>query len=271
MEKDYALKKLMDKENERLRKELYNRQSKPKKRLATGFARHMTSEDSLIALAREEWSVAMREVFKSPVFKEQRDKYERYCKEMVVKEKEREREEAKVAREAERLRVRQEKSLAQEAQRRERERQKSIRDEVKRQEAAAKAASKAKKAAMAAKKRETTRLSKKKKNQNEVNDADSDENNQHIPPPPRPRPRPIPKRCTPRTVPHTYEEPNPARASSTPDVIPTEVEGQPASLSGEQTLVVPLLGASELPNAGIGHENTTRRSTRTRRQVEKLY
>ena len=57
------------------------------------------------------------------------------------------------------------------------------------------------------KKRETTRLSKKKKNhwQNEINDADSDENNQHVPPPPRPRPRPIPKRCTPRTVPHTYD------------------------------------------------------------------
>lgn len=264
MEKDFALKKLMDKENERLRKELYNRQNKPKKRLATGFARHMTSEDSLIALAREEWSVAMREIFKSPVFKEQRDKYERYCKEMAAKEKEREREEAKVAREAERLRVRQEKSLAQEAQRREREQQKSIRDEVKRQEAAAKAAAKAKKAAMAAKKKETARLSKKKKKK-EVNDHDTDsgENEQCAAPPPRPRPRPIPKKIPPRIVTHAYEETSPAQASSTPVVLPTEAE-EP----GEQ---IPLLGGSELPNSENEHANTARRSNRTRRQVKRLY
>jgi len=267
MEKDFALKKLMDKENERLQKELYNQQNKPKKKMAMGFARHMTSEDSLIALAREEWSVAMREVFKSPVFKEQRDKYEKYCKEMAVKAKEREREEAKVAREVERLRVRQEKSLVQETQRRERERQKSIRDEIKRKEAAAKAAAKEKKAAMAAKKQEMARLSKKKKKK-EVNVTDSDENEQYAPPtpPPRPRPKPIPKRI----APHAYEEPNPAQASSTlaPAVTATEA-GEPREVV--MPFKLPVLGDSELPNSENGHENTARRSTRTHRKVERLY
>ena len=131
MQKDHAFKKLMDSENERLRKQLYNRQNKPKKKQATGFARHMTSEENLVALAREEWQAAMKEVFKNPVFKERREKYDRYCKEIAAKEKEREREEARAMREAARLQVRMEKSLAQEARKHERENLKAIRDEEK--------------------------------------------------------------------------------------------------------------------------------------------
>ena len=68
MEKDYALKVLMDKENERLWKCLYDKSKKPSKK-TSGHAQHMTSEENLEALAREDWAAQMKEVFKDWAFK----------------------------------------------------------------------------------------------------------------------------------------------------------------------------------------------------------
>ena len=84
---DYALKKLMEKENGRLHKRLFDKSSKKKSKFAQGFARHMTSEESLDALVKEEWAVGMKEVFKERVFKQRRDAYEKYCRELVAEEK----------------------------------------------------------------------------------------------------------------------------------------------------------------------------------------
>ena len=87
MQKDHALKKLMDKENGRLRKRLYDKTNKHAKKVSSGFARHMTSEESLDALAREEWASEMKEVFKDRVWKARRDAYEKYVREMAAEQK----------------------------------------------------------------------------------------------------------------------------------------------------------------------------------------
>ena len=71
MAKDYALKKLMDKENERLRKQLYTKKNKHNKKERAGFARHMTSKENLIELAKEDWVAMMKLVWKEPVWKQQ--------------------------------------------------------------------------------------------------------------------------------------------------------------------------------------------------------
>lgn len=71
MKKDYALKKLMDKENEWLHKQLYTKKNKHNKKKRAGFARHMMSEENLIELAKEDWIAAMKLVWKEPVWKQQ--------------------------------------------------------------------------------------------------------------------------------------------------------------------------------------------------------
>ena len=71
MKMDYALKKLMDKENEWLHKQLYTKKNKHNKKKRAGFARHMMSEENLIELAKEDWIAAMKLVWKEPVWKQQ--------------------------------------------------------------------------------------------------------------------------------------------------------------------------------------------------------
>jgi hypothetical protein len=57
--------KLMDLKNEKLRKRVFTREGqKSKKNLVTGQARHMTAEENLNMLAREDWEKLMKEVFK---------------------------------------------------------------------------------------------------------------------------------------------------------------------------------------------------------------
>ncbi|THU78034.1 hypothetical protein K435DRAFT_877085 [Dendrothele bispora CBS 962.96] len=65
MQRDYALKKLMDKENGDLREQLFHKKKKPAKRYASADAsRHMTSEESLEALAYNDWRVKWLDVMK---------------------------------------------------------------------------------------------------------------------------------------------------------------------------------------------------------------
>jgi hypothetical protein len=63
----------MDTENERLLKRLFETSKKHTKKLTSGFARHMTGEECLDALAKQEWASAMKEVFKDSVFKARKD------------------------------------------------------------------------------------------------------------------------------------------------------------------------------------------------------
>ena len=160
MQRDYALKKLMEKENGRLRKRLFDKSSKKKSKFAQGFARHMTSEESLDALAKEEWAAGMKEVFKERVFKQRRDAYEKYCRELVAEEKAREKEaertrkdEERARKEAEMMRERarkaQERRREQEERKREKEHQKALKNAARLQKAAVAAAAKAKKRELA--------------------------------------------------------------------------------------------------------------------------
>ena len=87
MVKDYALKKLMDKENEWLCKQLYTKKNKHNKKERAGFVRHMTSKENLIKLAKEDWVAAMKLVWKEPVWKQRRENCEKYVRELAAEEK----------------------------------------------------------------------------------------------------------------------------------------------------------------------------------------
>ena len=71
MQCDYALKQLMDNENGRLCKHLFNKGKKLGKKLASGCVRHMTNEENLMELAKMDWVAVMKEVLKDPVWKDQ--------------------------------------------------------------------------------------------------------------------------------------------------------------------------------------------------------
>ncbi len=53
MQREYALKKLVEKENERLLQRLFNKTNKPKKKQSSVHARHMTSDEVLEELKRD--------------------------------------------------------------------------------------------------------------------------------------------------------------------------------------------------------------------------
>jgi DDE superfamily endonuclease len=75
LEEDYAQMKLMDLENERLRKQAFRKaKQKNQNRLTSGHARHMTAAESLDLLARQDWERRMKDVFKeaAPQFKVQK-------------------------------------------------------------------------------------------------------------------------------------------------------------------------------------------------------
>jgi hypothetical protein len=72
MEEDYAQRTLMDLENEKLRKQVFERaKRKTQNKLTSGCARHMTATENLDFLARQDWERRMKDVFKEagPRFK----------------------------------------------------------------------------------------------------------------------------------------------------------------------------------------------------------
>ena len=72
LEADYAQMRLMDLENERLRKRAFEKgKRKSKKTLTSGQAWHMTAAETLDFLARQDWESGMKDVFKeaAPRFK----------------------------------------------------------------------------------------------------------------------------------------------------------------------------------------------------------
>jgi hypothetical protein len=100
LEADYAQMKLMDLENERLRKQAFEKE-KRKSRTApsSGHARHMTAEENLIELAKIDWRNAMKEVWKElqPQFQVIKKAYSNRQKEIERAKKVAEREAKKVA------------------------------------------------------------------------------------------------------------------------------------------------------------------------------
>lgn len=202
MERDYAVKKLMDKENERLRKQLFEKSKKHSKKLTSGQARHMTAEENMVILAKEDWAAAMKEVFREPVFKARKAAYEDYCRAAMAEEKAREKEVERVRKDVERHRKEVEKRKVQEDKKRERERQKAMRDAAKLAKTAEAAAAKAAKQRLAASRKRVPRCRKQSPEvEDEVDsglDSEEAENDviEEVPvvamrPRPRPRPRQI--------------------------------------------------------------------------------
>jgi len=65
MEADHASKQLMDAENQRLQNRLFDKTTKPTRRKEGGSsARHMTSQENIIALVKDIWKGAMADVLK---------------------------------------------------------------------------------------------------------------------------------------------------------------------------------------------------------------
>ena len=65
LEEDYTQMKLMDLENERLRKQVLEKgKRKTNSKLASGRARHMTAAENLDLLARQDWESRMKDVLK---------------------------------------------------------------------------------------------------------------------------------------------------------------------------------------------------------------
>ena len=65
LEEDYTQIKLMDLENERLRKQILERgKRKNQSRLTSGRARHMTAAENLDLLAQQDWESGMKDAFK---------------------------------------------------------------------------------------------------------------------------------------------------------------------------------------------------------------
>jgi hypothetical protein len=72
LEEDYAQMKLMDLENERLRKQVFERaKRKTQNKPTSGRAHHMTATKNLDFLAQQHWERGMKDVFKEagPRFK----------------------------------------------------------------------------------------------------------------------------------------------------------------------------------------------------------
>lgn len=264
MAKDYALKKLMDKENERLRKQLYTKKNKHNKKERAGFARHMTSEENLIELAKEDWVAAMKLVWKEPVWKQRREICEKHARELAAEEKKREQEAARAAKAAERLRERQrkdgEKRQKQAERKREREQQKAVRDQEKiRMRVEAAAARSAKKAA--ANRRSTGRTTRSQTRSADAPAAAPDDVETEVPPaiPTRPRPKPRPIRRVAAVLSTSGESGEGAEVGREP-----LVEGQPVEVVGGDRSAVEVNDHNQSEEYGqSGHSQPLRRSRRT--------
>ena len=100
LEADYAQMKLMDLENERLRKRAFEKEKhKSHTAPASGHARHMTAEENLIELAKIDWRNAMKDIWKElqPRFQVIKKAYSNQQKEIARAKKVAEREAKKVA------------------------------------------------------------------------------------------------------------------------------------------------------------------------------
>ena len=258
MQKDYALKKLMDKENEELRDRLYNKKNKPGKKEKTGFARHMTAEENMIELAKDEWAVVMKQIFKDPIFKERRVQCDKACREVLGAEKAREKEAMRAEREREAQRKQSEKLRLQTVKRLERERVRAGK-EVARQEKAA--AAKGRKVVKGPGRRAAQirdEESDELLNLDSPDDQDIAEHPSPIPPPNRPRPRPRP-----------ITRPIQASAAPPDDVLSVGVSNASGVGAGDREVVVTTLAADPVQNVrqsglvgdGDGAEEV-RRSTR---------
>ena len=102
MEVDYASRRLGDRENGRLRARLFDKSNKHKKKETTSHARHMTSEEVLDALAKDDWRLKMKDVWNDPAFKAQKKACDAYARELVTTEKADEREIERSQKDAER-------------------------------------------------------------------------------------------------------------------------------------------------------------------------
>jgi hypothetical protein len=106
LEEDYAQMKLMDLENERLRKRAFGKEKrKAKNAQSSGQARHMTAAENLDLLARQDWESRMKDVFKeaAPRFKVLKKGILDYYKEIEKAKKVAEREAKKAQREAKKV------------------------------------------------------------------------------------------------------------------------------------------------------------------------
>ncbi|KAF7975702.1 hypothetical protein HWV62_8649 [Athelia sp. TMB] len=268
IEKNHVLKVLMYQENGRLCKKLFDK-SKKKRKKTMGYAHHMTSDEVLDALARDEWAAAMKEVFKERVWQLWKQAYEKYCRDLVAEEKAKLKEVEQVHKDRERDEEKRlkdlEKAQAQEARKHESNWKKAVRDE-KLQKAADAAAVQEKKAATAKAKRGAGRRDKARKiviaravaadDCDEPSDMASEDPDPETPPtvpftpspapestpiPPRPRPRPVRRvaqRVTPEVIAGSSDKGREVSSSSdqggnlpllVPIVAQSEVELQPAA------------------------------------------
>lgn len=100
LEEDYAQMKLMDLENERLRKQLLGKgRRKTQSKRTSGRARHMTAAENLDMLARQDWESSMKDVFKEagPRFRVLKKHILEYQKQVEKAKKAAEREAKKAA------------------------------------------------------------------------------------------------------------------------------------------------------------------------------
>jgi hypothetical protein len=97
--------KLMDLENERLRKRAFGKEKRKANKLSSGHARHMTAAENLDLLAQQDWESRMKDVFKeaAPRFKVLKKSILDYYKEIEKAKKVAEREAKKAEREAKKV------------------------------------------------------------------------------------------------------------------------------------------------------------------------
>jgi len=108
LEQDFAQMKLMELENERLRKRAFEKTGRKKQNMpTTGRARHMTAAENLDWLAHHDWENLMKDVFKeaAPRFKVLKKNITDYQK-AIEKERKAAEREAKAAAAAEARAVR---------------------------------------------------------------------------------------------------------------------------------------------------------------------
>ncbi|KZT26595.1 hypothetical protein NEOLEDRAFT_1132128 [Neolentinus lepideus HHB14362 ss-1] len=148
-EADHARMVLMERENGRLRQRAFQKEKKKPKRFDTSGARHMTCDEALDELAKIQWELSMKDVFKEagPEFRARKAKIEAYKKTLAAEaaaaervQKAAKKEVQRAAAEAEKEHQKQEKAREREEKRKEKERA----AEERRQEQARSKAQKAK-------------------------------------------------------------------------------------------------------------------------------
>ena len=102
MERDHALKALMNDENGRMRERLFTKATKKPKQTTNAHARHLTGEEALQELAKSDWLRVMKEVWKDPIFKQRRNAIEQHERQEVQSQREEEKARARKQKEIER-------------------------------------------------------------------------------------------------------------------------------------------------------------------------